>query len=52
MWRKLPRAKTESSQARTVLFREEEEQKRKDAETGAVAEEKPKEEDGAGRQDA
>ena len=39
------------NQARTVLFREEEEQKRKDAEAGAVAEEKPKEEDGTGRQD-
>jgi Protein of unknown function (DUF3306) len=40
------------NQARTVLFREEEEQKKKDAEPPAVAEDKPKEEDGTGRQDA
>jgi hypothetical protein len=40
------------NQARTVLFREEEEQKKKDAEAKALAEEKPKEADGTGRQDA
>jgi len=40
------------NQARTVLFREEEEQKKKDAEPPAVAADKPKEEDGTGRQDA
>jgi hypothetical protein len=40
------------NQARTVLFREEDEQKKKDAEAKAVAEEQPKEEDGSGRQDA
>jgi hypothetical protein len=40
------------NQARTVLFREEEEQKQKDAEAQAAAVEKPKEEDGSGRQDA
>jgi hypothetical protein len=45
------------NQARTVLFREEEEQKKKDAdakdaETQAVAADKPKEADGTGRQDA
>lgn len=40
------------NQARTVLFREEEEQKKKDAEAQAVAADKPKEEDGPGRQDA
>lgn len=39
------------NQARTVLFREEEEQKRKDAEEKAIAEERPKEGDGTGRQD-
>lgn len=40
------------NQARTVLFREEEEQKKKDVEQQAVAEGRPKEDDGAGRQDA
>jgi hypothetical protein len=40
------------NQARTVLYREEEEQKKKDAEPPAVAADKPKEEDGPGRQDA
>jgi len=40
------------NQARTVLFREEEEQKKKDAEAQATAADKPKEEDGPGRQDA
>lgn len=40
------------NQARTVLFREEEEQKKKDAEAPAAAVEKPKDEDGPGRQDA
>jgi len=40
------------NQARTVLFREEEAQKKKDAEAQAVAADKPKEEDGPGRQDA
>ena len=39
------------NQARTVLFREEEEQKSKDAEPPAVAADQPKEEDGTGRQD-
>jgi len=40
------------NQARTVLFREEDEQKKKDAEAKAVAEEQPKAGDGSGRQDA
>jgi Protein of unknown function (DUF3306) len=45
------------NQARTVLFREEEEQAKKDAdkkdaETQAASADKPKEEDGTGRQDA
>ena len=44
------------NQARTVLFREEEEQEKKDtdkkdAETQAASADKPKEEDGTGRQD-
>jgi hypothetical protein len=39
------------NQARTVLFREEEEQKSNDAEPPAVAADQPKEEDGTGRQD-
>jgi hypothetical protein len=39
-------------QARTVLFREEEERKERDAEAQARAEEKPEEADGTGRQDA
>jgi hypothetical protein len=40
------------NQARTVLFREEEEQKKKDAEPPQVAADKPKDADGPGRQDA
>jgi len=40
------------NQARTVLFREEEEQKKKDAEAQPAAADKPKEEDGPARQDA
>ena len=45
------------NQARTVLFREEEEQAKKDAdkkdaETQAASADKPKDEDGTGRQDA
>lgn len=40
------------NQARTVLFREEDEQKKKDAEAQAAAEGQPKEEDASGRQDA
>jgi Protein of unknown function (DUF3306) len=45
------------NQARTVLFREEEEKEKKDAdkkdaETQAASADKPKEEDGTGRQDA
>jgi hypothetical protein len=39
------------NQARTVLFREEEERKRKDAAESVAAEEKPKEGDGTGQQD-
>jgi hypothetical protein len=40
------------NQARTVLFREEEVQKKKDAEAQAIAADKPKEQDGPARQDA
>ncbi len=40
------------NQARTVLFREEDEQKRKDEAEQVAAEEKPEEDDGPARQDA